>query len=119
MLRPAMIALSLALAACGASQPPVQSAADAPILFRGAHGEVRFRCGSERLRAKLRQGQILAQVGEGDSRVLVPVDDPRARPGQAYSDGKLTLYKLPDSQSWALADGASAAAECRHEPAGN
>jgi hypothetical protein len=119
MLRPLMIGLLLPLAACVPSQPPVQSASAAPQLFRGAGQEVRLRCGSERLRARLRQGQVLAQLSEGERRVLVPVDDPRAQPGQAYSDGQLTLYKAPDSQAWALAGQSSGAAQCSHDPAGN
>lgn len=118
MSRPLLLVLSLPLAACGASEAPVRSASTSPQLFRGAGQEVRLRCGSERLRARLRQGQVLAQVGDGEQRVLVPVDDPRTRPGQAYSDGRLTLYKVPDSQTWALAGQASGPAECRHEPAG-
>ena len=119
MLRPDLLAVPLLLAACGATQPPVQSATAAPLAFRGGQGELRLRCGSESLRARLRQGEVVAQIGDGESRVLVPVDDPRARPGQAYSDGKLTLYKVPDTQSWALAGQASGGSECRHEPAGD
>jgi hypothetical protein len=119
MLRLVLIGLLLPLAACGASQPPVQSVSASPKLFRGAGQEVRLRCGSERLRARLRQGEVLAQVGEGEQRVLVPVDDPRGQAGQAYSDGKLTLYKVPDSEAWALAGASSGAAQCSHEPAGN
>ena len=119
MMRLSVPALLLALSACGAEPPPVATPSTSAQLFRGAGQEVRLRCGSERLRARLRQGQVLAQIGDGENRVLVPVEDPRAPSGEAYSDGKLTLYKIPDSQSWALADGASGASECRHEPAGN
>lgn len=119
MLRLFVPALFVALSACGADTPPPATAASGAQLFRGAGHEVRLRCGSERLRARLRQGQVLAQLGDGEATVLVPVDGPRAGSGQAYSDGRLTLYKLPDSPAWALADGASGAAQCRHEPAGD
>lgn len=119
MFRLMIIGVLLPLAACGATQRPVQTASAAPQLFRGGGQEIRLRCGSERLRARLRQGQVLAQVGESEQRVLVPVDDPRAQPGQAYSDGKLTLYKVPDSEAWALAGQSSGDARCSHEPAGN
>ena len=112
-----MLALCLATAACGAETPHVQSAAAAPQLFRGGGSEVRLRCGSESLRARLRQGQILAQVGSGENKILVPVDDPRAKSGPAYSDGKLTLYKVPEAQTWTLAQHDASTAECSPEPA--
>jgi hypothetical protein len=116
MTRVPFIALLLATAACGSETPPVESTAASAQLFRGAGGEVRLRCGSESLRARLRQGQVLAQVGSGESAVLVPVDDPRAKSGPAFSDGRLTLYKLPEAQAWTLARG-SAAAPCTQETA--
>ena len=112
-------ALLVALSACGTETPPPQTPTSATQLFRGAGHEVRLRCGSERLRARLRQGQVLAQIGDGEATVLVPVDDPRAASGQAYSDGRLTLYKLPDSPAWALAGSASGPTPCRHESAGD
>ena len=116
MLRPALLALPLALAACGPTQEPVQSASAAPQLFRGGQSEVRLRCGSETLRARLRQGQLLVEVGSGESAVLVPVDDPRAQAGHAYGDGKLTLFKVHDPENWMLArSDAPGAAECRRE----
>jgi hypothetical protein len=109
----AIAIIPLALAACGAAEPPVQSAsASTPTLFRGAQREVRLRCGSETLRARLRQGQILAQIGSGASTVLVPVDDPRASSGPAYGDGRLTLYKAPGAQSWMLATNQAGASPC-------
>jgi len=108
----AIAIVPLALAACGAAEPPVQSASASAPLFRGAQQEVRLRCGSETLRARLRQGQILAQVGSGESTVLVPVDDPRASSGPAYGDGKLTLYKAPGAQSWMLATSPTGASPC-------
>ena len=81
-----------------------------------SRASIRLRCGSDTLRARLRDGQLLAQVGSGESKVLVPVNDPRASPGDAYGDGKLTLYKVPETQSWALASGNAAAAECKPAP---
>lgn len=116
MYRVTSLALSFALAACGAGEEPVQSTSSASAqLFRGAGSEVRLRCGSQSLRARLRQGQVLARVGDGESKVLAPVADPRAGSGPAYSDGRLTLYKLPDTDSWALATGTSGPAECSRE----
>lgn len=120
MMRFSLPALFLALSACGNAPPPVETPSSSTAqLFRGGGGEVRLRCGSDRLRARLSQGQIVARVDGGDSKVLVPVEDPRAQSGQAYSDGSLTLYKLPRSESWALADGPSGAAECRPETGAN
>ena len=58
---------------------------------------------------------LLAQVGNGESAVLVPVEDPRAGAGPAYSDGRLTLYKVPEKDGWMLAGAASPPAECRRE----
>ena len=80
-----------------------------------------MRCGSESLRARLRQGELAVQVGAGETAVLVPVDDPRARPGQAYGDGKLTLYKVGEAERWRLARSAAPAvgAECNPEPKAN
>ena len=117
MTRVLLIAMVLATAACGSENRPVQSAAATPALFRGAGSEVRLRCGSQSLRARLRQGQILAETGTGESKVLAPVADPRAGSGPAYSDGRLTLYKLPGSNSWALAGDGSGPAECNREAA--
>lgn len=118
MYRVVAIALCFTLAACGAGTPPVQAVAASPALFRGAGNEVRLRCGSETLRARLRGGQLLAQVGNGQSAVLVPVEDPRAGAGPAYSDGRLTLYKVPEKDGWMLAGAASPPAECRRETPG-
>ncbi len=115
MYRVTAIALSFALAACATEAPPVHSASASPQLFRGTGSEVRLRCGSETLRARLRQGQVLAQVGNGESAVLLPVDDPRAGSGPAWSDGRLTLYKVPEKDAWALAGATTAPAECRRE----
>ena len=116
MSRLALLVLPLALAACGATQVPVQSASASPQMFRGGQSEVRLRCGSETLRAKLRQGQLLVQVGNGENSVLVPVDDPRAQAGHAYGDGKLTLFKVRDPEGWRLARADTAdVAECRRE----
>ena len=118
MVRVFPLALVLLLAACGGETPPVQSAAAATSqpLFRGTGGEVRLRCGSETLRARLRQGQIIAQTGSGESAVLKPIEDSRAESGPAYSDGKLTLYKIPETSSWALASGTAPAAPCMATP---
>lgn len=106
------VIMIVGLAACGAAAPPVHSASATTPLFRGAQQEIRLRCGSETLRARLRQGQILAQIGSGESTVLVPVDDPRASSGPAYGDGKLTLYKAPGAQSWMLATNQAGASPC-------
>lgn len=120
MLRIPAAAIAIALAACGSSQEPVQSASAPSQLFRGGQGEVRLRCGSDTLRAKLREGRLVVQLGAGESAVLVPVDDPRAKAGQAYGDGKLTLYRMGGPEGWMLArsDGPAAAA-CKPAAAGN
>jgi membrane-bound inhibitor of C-type lysozyme len=115
--RPALLAsLALALAACGADQAPVQSASAQPQVFRGGQAEVRFRCGSESLRARVRQGTVQVQVGSSESATLVPVTDPRAEAGHAYGDGKLTLYKVGNSETWMLAkSNESRASACQPE----
>lgn len=112
-----IIALSFAIGACGAGEPPVHSPSSTTQLFRGGQAEVRLRCGSESLRARLRQGQLAVQMGTGESATLVPVDDPRAKSGQAYGDGRLTLYKVRDADSWRLARSSAPApgAECQPE----
>ena len=72
-------------------------------LFRSTGPEVRFRCGSEQLRAKLRNGRLVVQTASGERVILTPVAEPRAVPQTpAYGDGKLTLYKLREPQVWAL-----------------
>jgi len=108
-------ALLIPITACGAKTLSAESTATSPQLFRGAGNEVRLRCGSQALRARLRQGQVLAEVGNRESAVLAPVNDPRAAFGPAYSDGKLTLYKMPDTDSWALASGASGGVPCTRD----
>ena len=115
MIRFSLLTMCVAAAACAAATSPVQSASSSTSLFRGGAGEVRLRCGSETIRAKLRAGRLVAQIGASESQVLVPVDDPRAESGPAYSDGKLTLYKVPDANAWALAKGDTAAAQCSSE----
>lgn len=93
----------LALAGCAAAEPVAAPATSSDQLFRGGQNEARLRCGSESLRARLRQGQLLVQVGSGESAVLVPRDDPRAKPGEAFGDGRLTLYRAPGGEGWMLA----------------
>ena len=116
MIRFPLLALCMATTACGAPTPAVQNAASTS-LSRGGGSEVRLRCGSETLRARLSGGRLLTEADSGESKVLVPVDDPRAKSGPAYSDGKLTLYKVPDAQAWTLAKGDAETAECRPETA--
>lgn len=108
----------LALAGCAAAEPVAVSSTPSAQLFRGGQSEARLRCGSESLRARLRQGQLQVQVGSGEHAVLVPRDDPRARPGEAYGDGRLTLYRAPGSDGWVLARSAEpgAGAPCNPDP---
>ena len=110
--------LPLAMAGCGAAEPQVQSASASASasVFRGGQSEVRFRCGSESLRARLRQGNVQVQLGSGETKTLVPVDDPRAQSGRAFGDGRLTLFKVGDTEDWMLArsDG-SGATSCQRD----
>jgi hypothetical protein len=115
MLRLALTIIVTSLAACSSETPPIASTPISPQLFRGTQSEVRLRCGSRALRARLRQGQIIAQLGSGEERVLAPVSDPRSSSGPAYSDGQLTLYKVRDGNAWALAQVDSATARCQPE----
>jgi hypothetical protein len=119
MIRFSLLTMCLATAACGAETPPVQSTSSSTSLFRGGAGEVRLRCGSETIRAKLRAGRLVAQIDGSESRILVPVNDPRAMSGPAYSDGKLTLYKVPDATGWTFANGDAATAQCSPPQAGH
>lgn len=99
-----LIMLALVGAAACPSWTPVQSAAAPDRLFRSTSPEVRFRCGSDLLRAKLRGGRLVVQTASGEKAVLSPVSEPRAVPRTpAYGDGRLTLYKLKDPETWALA----------------
>lgn len=83
---------------------PVNALAATEPLLRSTGPEIRFRCGSETLRAKLRGGRLMVQTANGKRAILSPVSDPRAMPRvPAYGDGRLTLYKIKDSQVWALA----------------
>ena len=83
---------------------PAQSAASPDQLLRSAGPEVRFRCGSDLLRAKLRGGRLVVQTSNGEKAVLTRVTEPRAVPqSPAYGDGRLTLYKVKDPETWALA----------------
>ena len=86
------------------NEGPATSAVVSDQLFRSAGPEVRFRCGSDLLRAKLRGGRLMVQTANGDRAVLTRVTEPRAEPqSPAYGDGRLTLYKLKNPQTWALA----------------
>jgi hypothetical protein len=107
------IAAFLAIAACGVQPDTVESTAWQSALVRGGTAEVKLRCGSETLRTRLRQGQIIARKDNGESTILSPVTDSRAGSGPAYSDGRLTLYKVPDAQSWTLARGNSPPSDCK------
>ncbi len=91
-------------AAASVSQAPAYAAAATDPLFRSTGPEIRFRCGSETLRAKLRGGRLVVQSANGERAILLPVTEPRAVPQTpSYGDGRLTLYKIKDSQVWALA----------------
>lgn len=85
------------------SSAPAFSERGGERLFRSTGPEVRFRCGSELLRAKLRGGRLVVQTASGERAILTPVAEPRAVPQTpSYGDGRLTLYKLRDPQVWAL-----------------
>ena len=89
-------------AAC-ISFAPARSAVSPDQLLRSTGPEVRFRCGSDVLRAKLRGGRLMVQTANGDKAVLTRVTGPRAVPqSPAYGDGRLTLYKVKGPQAWAL-----------------
>ena len=90
--------------ACCVALEPAQSATSPDPLLRAAGPEVRFRCGSDVLRAKVRGGRLMVQTANGDRAVLTRVAEPRAVPqSPAYGDGRLTLYKVKGPQTWALA----------------
>ena len=92
-----LILFALSGAAACAPSTPAQ-------LFRSTGPEVRFRCGSDLLRAKLRGGRLVVQTANGEKALLSPISEPRAVPhSPAYGDGRLTLYKLRDPEIWALA----------------
>lgn len=102
-MRNLILTVLLGLAAC-AGFVPANAAAATDQLLRSAGPEIRFRCGSETLRAKLRGGRLVVQTATGERAILSPVVEPRAAPrGPAYGDGRLTLYKIKDPQVWALA----------------
>ncbi len=93
----------VAVAAIGHPASLAASSGGGERLFRSTGPEVRFRCGSEQLRAKLRNGRLVVQTASGERVILTPVAEPRAVPQTpAYGDGKLTLYKLREPQVWAL-----------------
>ena len=99
-----LILFALSGAAACAPSTPAQSAGAPAQLFRSTGPEVRFRCGSDLLRAKLRGGRLMVQTANGDRAVLTRVTEPRAEPqSPAYGDGRLTLYKLKNPQTWAMA----------------
>ncbi len=99
-----IVLLLAVIGVCCVALEPAQSAASPDPLLRSAGPEVRLRCGSDVLRAKLRGGRLLVQNANGDKAVLTRIAEPRAlaqRP--VYGDGRLTLYKVKDRQIWALA----------------
>lgn len=72
-------------------------------LFRGAPGEeVKLRCGSEELKARIRAGKLVVVVGKGEPSQLEPVNEPRAAAGSAaYGNTKLTFYRVAP-ETWEL-----------------
>ena len=83
---------------------PARSAASPDQVLRSAGPEIRFRCGSQLLRAKLRGGRLMVRTANGEQAVLTRVTEPRAVPqSPAYGDGRLTLYKVKNRETWALA----------------
>lgn len=96
----------LFLAACGGEaiySPASASSREETGLFRGVPGaEVKLRCGSEELKARLRAGKLVVVVGNSEPAQLVPVTEPRAAPGsRAYGNGKLTFYRVAP-EAWEL-----------------
>lgn len=111
---------TIALAACAADHRPPPSAAPQLARSSGA-GEVRLRCGSDRLRAKIRQGQVEVLVGNGNIATLTPLDGSASASNPTYGDGRLTLYKVREPDGWALAqaDKPGEAIGCTRERASN
>ena len=102
-MRSLILPALIGAAACAPSTPG-QSAGAPAQLFRSTGPEVRFRCGSDLLRARLRGGRLLVHTASGEKALLSPMSEPRAVPhSPAYGDGRLTLYKLKDPEIWALA----------------
>lgn len=96
--------LALLGGATGLSAKPGETAVASNPLFRSTGPEVRFRCGSDLMRAKLRGGRLVVRTAQGEKAILSPVTEPRAIPlTPAYSDGRLTLYKVKNPETWALA----------------
>ncbi len=69
------ISLFFALVSVGIGGLPVPaaSATGGERLFRSTGPEVRFRCGSELLRAKLRGGRLVVQTASGERATLTPI----------------------------------------------
>lgn len=109
----ALLLLTVFVGASFVTHKAVQSATTTDRLFRSTGPEVRFRCGSELIRAKLRGGRLVVRTASGERAFLSPMVGPGAVPQtSAYGDGRLTLYKVRDPQVWALAR-----ADRRGEPA--
>lgn len=72
-------------------------------LFRGSPGEeIKLRCGTEELKARIRAGKLVVVVGEGEPSQLEPVQEPRAVPGSgAYGNTRLTFYRVAP-EKWEL-----------------
>lgn len=80
--------------------------------------DTRLRCGSERLRTRLRSGDLVVERVGKPAAVLRPLVE-NGTTGSAYGDGSLTLYRIPGRDSWALktANG-SKEAPCNPDPVG-
>lgn len=118
MLRLVTLLAIFALPACAGPPEPVSSPSMQWQSPQGVTG-TRLRCGSESLRTRIRDGNIVVERVGRPTTVLRPLAENGAA-GSAYGDGSLTLYRLPDRDGWALkTTGGAKDAHCRADPAGN
>ena len=104
-MRAAFLPFLVLVSACGGETiySPAAAASRPDIgLFRGANGEeVKLRCGSDELKARIRAGKLVVAVGNDAPVQLERVSELRVTAGPAYGNGRLTFYRVAP-EAWEL-----------------
>lgn len=100
-----LVAVSMTTA-CAAQQPEL-----APLA--GPDGQVRLRCGSDALKARIRAEGVEVERRDG-SRVIVP---PQQAPGDgaAFKSDEFTFYKVRGTGGWQVEARDGGRMACTHE----
>lgn len=94
--------------ACTAQTPP-----SAPLS--SPDGEVRLRCGSDALRARIRSEGLEVERKDGSKTIVPPRAADSVDDGAAYGDGEFTFYKVRGTGGWQVEARDGTRMACRSE----